>query len=108
MPCQRLCPPYNLAAQGFWQNELSKAKAHAKTKPCARFGATFPALRLILRRQPPLYPPALEHRFDLLGDEEACAVLVIVLIAQGVVVRKHVPHIGDEREPRRLLGCGIA
>src|SRR5262245_41276391 len=76
--------------------------------PYDAFRASAAAPASILRGEPPPHPPGLEHRFDLLGDEEARAVLVIALVAQRVIIGEHVPHIGDEREPGRLLGCGVA
>src|SRR5438477_6279781 len=66
-----------------------------------------PALRFapcglrILAQLPP-DAPAAEHRFHLVGDKMACAVAIIALRQQVIVIREHMTRIRDEREP-----CGI-
>src|SRR5262245_1296011 len=62
----------------------------------------------ILRRQTPLHAPIAQDRLDLRGHEESCALAIVVLTQELVVIRERVPHISHQREPGRCLRRGRA
>src|SRR6516164_7449246 len=60
----------------------------------------------VLRGQPPAYAPAIQDCRDLPAYKKSCAVLIVALVQELVVIRERVAHICDQRQPRCCLRKG--